>query len=90
MALHIQRALTMTPRKMASDLRIPRRNLAQFRCATICPSTLRLFLFPPKECWLCHVCTGGRQNKAQKMWLVGGLQDQPPPSLGTPPPAPLR
>ena len=30
---------------------------------------------PPKECWLCHVCTGGRQNKAQKMWLISGLQD---------------
>ena len=30
---------------------------------------------PPKECWLSHVCTGGRQNKAQKMWLVSGLQD---------------
>ena len=30
----------------------------------------------PKECWLSHVCTGGRQNKAQKkMWLVSGLQD---------------
>ena len=30
---------------------------------------------PPKECWLSHVCTGGRQNKAQKkMWLVN-----PPP-----------
>ena len=30
---------------------------------------------PPKKCWLSHVCTGGRQNKAQKMWLVSGLQD---------------
>ena len=31
---------------------------------------------PPRECWLSHVCTGGRQNKAQKkMWLVSGLQD---------------
>ena len=30
----------------------------------------------PKEYWLSHVCTGGRQNKAQKkMWLVSGLQD---------------
>ena len=29
---------------------------------------------PPKECWLSHLCTGGRQ-KAQKMWLVSGLQD---------------
>ena len=28
-----------------------------------------------RECWLSHVCTGGRQNKAQKMWLVSGLQD---------------
>ena len=33
-------------------------------------------LTSPKECWLSHVCTGGRQNKAQKkMWLVSGLQD---------------
>ena len=30
---------------------------------------------PPKECGLSHVCTGGRQNKAQKMWLGSGLQD---------------
>ena len=34
-----------------------------------------IHLSTPKECWLSHVCTGGRQNKAQKMWLVSGLQD---------------
>ena len=40
-----------------------------------CLSRLARARHPPKECWLSHVCTGGRQNKAHKMWLVSGLQD---------------
>ena len=32
-------------------------------------------LTSPRECWLSHVCRCGKQNKAQKMWLVSGLQD---------------
>ena len=44
MDMCMPRALNMTPRKMASDLQIPRHNLAHFCCAKICHSKFRLFL----------------------------------------------
>ena len=43
----IPRAPTMTPTKRASDLQIPRHNLAHFCWATLCHSKCRLFLISP-------------------------------------------
>ena len=40
-------ALTMTPTKMATDLKIPWHNLACFCCAKLCRSKFRLFQFLP-------------------------------------------
>ena len=44
MEICIPRVLEMAPREMASDLQIPRHDLAHFRCAKFCHSKLRLLL----------------------------------------------
>ena len=70
------RALTMTPRQMASDLQIPRHNLAHFCCAAFCHSRFRLFLSFPSPTGQCSMQNCENCEKLRKI-----ADCNPPPPL---------